>query len=294
MKATVAESLQVLKDTPAIEQDMVTQVDWFDDHFYLVRKEPEPLFIPSVTSKLNASPKPFLARWRGDVGNREADLKMTEAQNKGKRIHNAWFIYNTGGWVIYNPYERPNYTPEEIADMRNGQLCNGLAVLTAQEEMLAIVKLQKWVETVKPKFIESEKIVYSLKSMNAGTMDNCLFIEQGEYNINGATPLRIDKSGYYVFDLKTGNAVDEDDAPAQAAIYAEMYTEMTGFEISGTLICHTNARTKKGIEGLATIYRNKEEMKEDLQYFYDVAKVWEKKMSREKPKYFTFPSLIKL
>lgn len=294
MKQTVEDTLKVLEQTPVITAPDPIQCDWFDDHFYLIRKEPEPLFIPSVTTKLNASPKPFLARWRGDVGNREADLRMNDAQNKGKRIHNAWFIYNTGGWVIYNPYERPNYTPEEINDMRTGQMCNGLAVLTNQDEMYAIYKLQKWVEAVKPKFIEREKIVYSLNSLNAGTMDNLLFIEQGEYNVNGVNPVRLD-TGYYVFDLKTGNSVDEDDAPAQTAIYAEMYTEMTGFEIKGALICHTNAKTKKGIEGLATLHRSKEEMKQDLQYFYDVAKVWQNsKLYREKPKYFQFPSLIKL
>lgn len=275
-----------------IKTPAIIQCDWFDDHFYLINEDGnEPVFIPSVTSKLSVSPKPFLARWRGDVGNREADMRMNEAANKGKRIHNAWYVFNTGGWVVYNPYEKPNYSPEEIAEMKT--VCNNFALLTAQEEMYHIVKLQKWTKIVKPKFIESEKIVYSLQSMNAGTMDNCLFIEAGEYLINGKTPLKL-PTGNYVFDLKTGNAIDEDDAPAQAAIYAQMYSEMTGIEITGTLICHTNAKTKLGIEGLATLYRNKQEMKEDLQYFYDVAKVWQKKMSKERPKYFQFPSLIKL
>lgn len=299
-KATAAESIAFLKETGEFFSDSKKeikttpepiQVDWFDDHFYLVQQEPEPLFIPSVTSKLSASPKPFLSRWRGDVGNREADLRMNDAAHKGSRIHNAWFVYNTGGWVIFNPYERPNYSNEDIQEMKLS--CNGLAILTAQEEMYAVHKLQKWVEAVSPKFIESEKIVYSLTTLNAGTMDNLLFIEQGEYNVNGSEPIRLDK-GYYVFDLKSGNAIDEDDAPAQVAIYAQMYSEMTGIEITGTLICHTNARTKKGIEGLATLHRNKEEMKSDLEYFYDVSKVWQKKLSHSKPKYFKFPSLIKL
>lgn len=294
MKATVEETFAVLDGIQEADaKPEVKQIDWFNDHYYVVYNEnKEPVFIPSVTSKLNASPKPFLARWRGEVGNREADLKMRDAQNKGKRIHNAWFIFNTGGWVIYNPWDRPTYTPEEIQEMK--LLCNGMAILTEQEEMLAICKLQQWTKEVKPKFIESEKMVYSLATMNAGTMDNLLFIEQGEYNVNGVNPIRINKSGYYVFDLKTGSSIDEDDAPAQTAIYGAMYTEMTDFQIEGTLIVHTNAKTKKGIEGLATLLRDKEEMKEDLEYFYLVAQVWQKKMSKEKPKFFQFPSLIKL
>lgn len=276
----------------AIYTPKIKQIDWFSDHFYLIQEEgKEPVFIPSVTSKLNASPKPFLSRWRGDIGNREADIRMHDAAHKGSRIHNAWYVYNTGGWVIYNPFERPNYTQEEINDMKG--LCSGLAILTSQEEMYAIVKLQRWVELVKPKFIESEKIVYSLKSMSAGTMDNCIFIEGGKYMINGAKPLELLK-GHYVLDLKSGNAIDEDDAPAQVAIYAEMYAEMTGIEIIGSLIVHANAKTKTGIEGLATLYRNKEEMKLDLEFYKDVSKVWDRKLSREKPKYFQFPSLIKL
>ena len=270
----------------------VKQIDWFDSHYYLIQEEgKEPVFIPSVTSKLNASPKPFLARWRGDIGNREADIRMYDAAHKGSRIHNAWYVYNMGGWVIYNPYERPNYTPEEINDMKG--LCNGLAILTAQEEMYAVYKLQRWVELVEPTFIRSEMIVYSLKLMSAGTMDNCIFIEGGKYMINGAKPLELPK-GHYVFDLKSGNSIDEDDAPAQVAAYAVMFTEMTEIEIVGTLIVHTNAKTKTGIEGLATLYRNKEEMKQDFEFYKDVSKVWDRKLSREKPKYFKFPSLIKM
>lgn len=275
-----------------MEIPKIKQIDWFSDHFYLIQEEgKEPIFIPSVTSKLNASPKPFLSRWRGDIGNREADVRMHDAAHKGSRIHNAWYVYNTGGWVIYNPFERPNYSQDEINEMKG--LCTGLAILTAQEEMYAVVKLQKWVEMVKPKFIESEKMVYSTKLMSAGTMDNCIFIEEGTYSIDGATPLKLPK-GHYVFDLKSGNAIDEDDAPAQVAVYAKMYEEMTGTEIVGSLIVHTNAKTKKGIEGLATLYRNKEEMKSDLEFYQDVSKVWDRKLSREKPKYFQFPSLIKL
>jgi hypothetical protein len=275
------------------EPQKARMVEWFDDHWYIITMDNgQRVPIASVTTKLSASPKPFLSRWRGDIGNREADRRMNDAAERGSRIHYAWYVLTGGGVVLYNPAIHPIYSMEDISIIE--QQNNGkVFVLQYQDEMYAVYKLKQWLDIVRPRILEREKIVYSLSMNAAGTMDNLIEIDGGSYLINGKTPLAL-PGGIYVLDLKTGNSIDEDDAPAQAAAYARMETEMSGRQITGTLIVHTSAKTKNGIPGLATLYRNETEMAEDLDYYTAVAAVWERKLKKEKPVMFEFPSLIKL
>lgn len=275
------------------QKENVTQIEWWDSHFYKVDFGDGKIdYFPSVTSKLNASPKPFLARWRGDVGNQEADRRLHDAEERGSRIHYAWYTINTGGTVLYNPFMRPVYMAEDIAEITKKE--NGkVFVLNYQEEMYALYKLQRWCQVVQPEILMSEKVVYSIQNRDAGQMDNLMRIKAGKYQINGKEPLVL-KEGLYVFDLKSGNSVDSDDAPAQVAAYANCLYEMEGLDIEGTLIVHTNSQTRTGISGLSTILSTREEMKENYKFYRDVASVWERKLAKDKPKLFEFPSLIKL
>lgn len=271
----------------------VKQIEWFDQRFYKVDfGDNNFLYYPSVTTKLQATSKPFLATWRGDIGNREANLRVKQAADRGSRIHYGWYLMTTGGAVIYNPFQRPNYNKDEIKDIEAES--NGILILEDQGEMWDIVKLEKWHKAVNPKIEASELIVYSAKNNEAGQLDSLMYIKEGEYMINGAKPLYIPE-GRYVVDLKTGKTVGND-AYMQVAAYANCYGEMTkGKEkIAGGLIIHTGSKTKTGIEGLSTHLRLKDEMKNDYENFRSVADVWSRLFSKEKPEIMEFPSLIRL
>lgn len=268
----------------------IKQVQFFDEHFYEVEKEDgEKIYIPSVTTKLQASPKPYLGRWRGDIGNREADLRMSEAADRGSRLHQAYHLFKTDGAIIYQPIERPIHTKEEISLIEN-EFKGRLIILSSQDEMYQIYKLQRLYEILKPIVIQSEAIVYDLENMDAGQVDDIWYLEKGEYSIS-REPLIIEESGLYINDLKTGKEID-DDAFMQTSAYLKCAEKMGMGKILGTLITHTNAKSKTGIEGLGVYLRTLPEVEEDYADYQRISKIWQRKFGSLKPKIFTFPSLI--
>lgn len=265
-------------------------VTWFDNHFYKIEKEDKSIdYLESVTTVLNASPKPFLARWRGDVGNREADLRMYDAAHKGTRIHHACYTYMDGGAVIYNPFESPNYSQEEVKQIQS-QHDRETVILQDQDEMWQVVKFQKWIDIVNPTVLGMEQIVYSLEEHSAGSLDYLFQIEQGTYNVAGARPLNLE-GGIYVVDLKSSNTFD-DDYFIQVAAYSK-FVEESDISIQGCLIIHTNStKTKKGIEGLNTHYLPKDSIPKYWETFKHVHEVWKVKNAGLVPKIFEFPTLL--
>jgi hypothetical protein len=277
-------------------ENEVKQVEWFDSRFYRVnvsedKDSPRYEYFASATTKLGVVAKPWLAHYRGDVGNREADLRMFEAGERGTRIHHAWNVLATMGAVLYNPWNRPNYTPQEITELTDKHLGN-LAVVQYQDEMWDVLKLEAWVKAVKPKILMSEKAVYSIVHRDAGTLDNLMEITEGDYMVNGAKPLHLE-GGIYVVDLKTGTL--DEDAFMQLACYANCVEEMNKEQkVIGTLILHTKSSNKKGVEGLATVCHNKSEADRDFADFRHASALWERKNADTKPKIFEFPTLITL
>lgn len=283
----------------------VKLVEWFDDHWYKIELEDFLHdYFASTTTILGVTSKPFLAHWRGDIGNREADLRMNEAGDRGSRLHNAWCILNQGGAVIYQPYKRPLYSYDQIEDLRV-KYCDLVAVLNYQEEMYQLTKLERWIKAVKPFYTLTEQIVYSLSNKRAGTADNVFGIEAGEYSISGSKPLKLER-GLYVADLKSGKQVD-DDAYMQTADYMMMIEEMAenGVEWAknlieeygkfvGSLIIHTGSKNRSGIEGLATLLRTREQLEQDFSDLQHADKLWRRKNKDAKPTVFEFPSLLTL
>jgi len=268
----------------------VKQISWFDDHFYEVTtKDGAVAFLPSVTTILSAIRKPQLERWRGEIGNREADLIMHESADRGSRIHYAWNILSNKGIVIFNPYFKPNYTDHEILALKE-KYKNNVVILQKQDEMLALVRLKMWANVTNANFLFSEMIVYSLEKGYAGTLDNIAFIEKGNYEINGSKPLYLE-GGNYLIDLKSGSAV-YDEHYIQVSSYKEAVEEMGLLNIAGALIVHTSAQTKKGIEGLATHLVTREEMDTNYKIFLNTFELWKYKNANSKPKVFDFPSMI--
>jgi len=273
-----------------IKHPEIKQIDWFDDRHYRLNLDGTDVYFPSVTTKLSAEAKPYLARWRGDVGNREADIRMRTAADRGSRIHFGWYLMTTKGTVIYNPFQRPNYTSQEIEEI--AKTSNGILILENQDEMYDLYKLQEWHKIVQPLIKANELIVYSLTNKDAGQLDKLMYIKAGGYQINGAKWLNIEE-GLYVVDLKSGNTFP-DNAFMQIAAYKNCYEEMSGEKVKGGIVIHTGAKTKKGIEGLATYLRTSEELKEDYLDYRAVANVWERRKKNLKPKIFQFPSKITL
>ena len=272
----------------------VKQIDWFDDHFYKIRyineaKQEIIDYLPSTTTKLGALAKPFLITWYGDLGTREAQRRRDEAGDKGTRLHWAWHTYITGGAVVYNPPQTPLYTKEEIDEIYKKNV--SVAILTNQNEMWDMMKLQKFVQIVKPVSVVSEVILYDIDNREAGTADNIFDIESGSYPINGATPLVLPK-GRYVFDLKSGTSIGDGDM--QVANYAKMAVKSGYGAIKGTLIGHTQSRNKTGIEGFGVSYQDEAGIKEKYQDFRDIAKVWERQFGNKKPVIRQIPGLITL
>src|SRR5258708_56734 len=181
-------------------------VEFFNSHYYKVTTPAGLIrYIPSVTTKLGIVDKPFLHRWRGDLGNREADLRLYDAGERGKRIHWAYATALKRGAVVYDPWQSPVYTEQDLAALRKEH--GDIAVLRTQEEMWTICKLAEQFKRLQPKVLAVEKPVYDLEMNDAGTIDSVFFIEEGDYFVSGSKPLHLSR-GIYVNDLKTGNYVD--------------------------------------------------------------------------------------
>lgn len=268
----------------------IRMIELLDDHWYKVTVDGVIHYIPSVTTKLGIIEKPQLARWRGDIGNREADLRMFEGQEAGRRIHHAWYTYTTGGVVLYQPAISPIYTDAQIKDLQM-RFDGNVFLMRYQDEMFDLYKLQKWFNIVKPRVVAAEATCCSLKYRDAGTIDNVFEIAEGDYPINGAKPLRL-AGGLYVVDLKSGNTVS-DEAHLQTAAYANAWEEMERGKVVGTIIVHTSAKTKQGIRGLATLVRTDEEWRnEDFAEYRLAASLWEMRNKDKRPEIFEFPNII--
>lgn len=278
----------------------IKQIQWFDDRFYALTDDTgKTEYLESVTTVLNATPKPQLARWRGEVGNEIADQKMHEAGDRGTRIHHGCLAYVSGGVVVHNPWDKPNFSDLEMAELRKRFEGKMLIVIQKQEEMYQIDKFSRWMQLVKPKMVAAEMMVYSLTEHSAGSLDYIMEIQKGKYLVAGSEPLVIEKSGLYVVDLKSSNQLS-DDYFMQISAYRKFYEEMqiadmsdeNHEDIQGGLIIHTNADTRKGIVGLTTKFRSLEELDQDFVDFQHVHAVWRRSLGSAKPKVFSFPSII--
>jgi len=277
----------------------VKMVSWFNEHWYkinaLIEEILKTFWIPSVTTKLGIIDKPFLPKWRGDIGNREADMRVFEAGQRGTRIHHGFNVLVKGGSVIYNPSLNPVYKPEEILAMVK-ESKEDVFVCQYQDEMLQLLKLQRWMEVVNPKILFAEKTVYSLPKDggmgDAGTADLGVFIEGGTFMVNGSRGVTI-PTGNYIIDLKTGNAVG-DEAYYQTACYARCATEMGLGAFNRTIILHTSSRNKGGIEGLSTLLRDDSDVMADYKAYRLASDLWEIKNKGAEPRDFEFPSILKL
>ena len=263
---------------------------WFDDRGYRIKFPDGAVYEQaSVTTKLGIEDKPFLYRWYADQGWDQAKKKLHESGERGKRIHYALFIYTMGGIVLYNNPQVPTYTEEQVKEYQ--KMNPYFVVLQNQDEMLAMVKLQKFFDLVNPKILEAEKTVWSITHGIAGTLDMVLEIEKGSYDVNGSKKLVIPETGAYIADLKTGNQIS-DSAWAQISAYKVAYEGLSGLRTKGGLVLHTSATTRSGIEGFAAPLKTSEELEPHFQFFKHASAMWGFRNPGFTLKAFSFPTLI--
>jgi hypothetical protein len=152
---TIEAVIKAVGLTPATPAKSVTytphtasRVQWFDDRFYKVWLStwPVPEFYPSSTTVLGIIAKPYLASWRGRVGNEEADYRSYLAKTRGTRTHE----------LIHRLLKR-----ERIAMGTNDQ-----------EVWRQVANFSKWFEGLGPaRTVAAEETVFSVSNRYAGTLD---------------------------------------------------------------------------------------------------------------------------
>lgn len=272
------------------------QVQWFDQHFYQVLTPEGIEYLPSVTTILNVLPKPYLAKWRGDLGNEEANEQMISARNRGSNIHNAVSKLVKGGVIINSdPCNTDALTDDELHKLLKYR---DVYRVYNQFEYLQIYRFLQFMQIVEPEVIFSEETVFCSKYGFAGTLDLLLEIKEGEYKINGSKPLYI-KGGYYLADLKTGKTMPEDvwmqlAAYRQGLTHERLSHEDFDADLFGALCIHTNSQTRSNIEGLSVKLRTAEELDKDFEDFKKVLEVWKINPTVSGPKIFTMPAYLQV
>lgn len=293
---------------------LLNVVSWWDDRFYRCKLSKQSItkiqkkinlinpnyeltviddniFLPSSTTILGSAPKEWLGRWRGQVGNWEADRVMNEALDKGSRVHSAFAALINGTIILFNNPKAPAYTKEQILNIELDSK-NGVMILSNQQEMLEVWRLQRFFDIVKPKIIGTEMTVLSEVYGYAGTTDHLWFINAGEYDLGDKEKFIIEKSGHYILDIKTGKE-DEYNYPEQLASYTVAIEESGDYKIEGAIILYSNSSKKKGIEGFKFEMITKEELEYHFKGFIFQYNIWLKKANKS-PKVFDLPSLLKI
>lgn len=290
----VASPAEVAQTTAEVK---IQRVEWFDDRYYFCQfPDGSSDRYPSSTHILGIVNNKQLVKWQVEVGAEEASRRLHQAGDRGTRIHHGCEILTAGGLVVYNPFNRPIYTPLEISNMRDAFAeKGGFMVMEDQNEYWQVSKFKEWIRIVDPGVLETERMLCSRTFGYAGTLDYLLDIKEGSYSINGRTPLEL-PGGIYLTDIKSSNSL-HDTYDLQVASYAfayeEMFPELAG-KIVGGLIIHTNAQTRTGIEGLATVYIPREKMLADFEHFKSALDVWKWHNPTEKPTIRDFPSVLSL
>ena len=276
----------------------VKRVEYFDSRYYKIlyeQKKPKKLieeYLPSVTEILNAYPKDFLARWRGEVGNERADQIVRDALNLGSIVHFGAEVLARGGVVIYNPIANPIYKTTAIAKLEKKY--KEVCVVRFPKEYIQLYRIWQLFKILKPTGVQSEQTVFSITHKYAGTTDLLCKIKEGEYMIAGATPLFLE-GGIYVCDYKTGkyNSITYE---MQLAAYIKAIQESKPkLDIKGGLLIQPNSeKIKLGVPGLKVTLLGMTQVERRFIHFMNTYEVYKIEKPAPTPKEFSFPSLISL
>lgn len=249
--------------------------------------------MPSVTEILGVLQPSFLAKWRGDVGNERADQIVRDALQLGSFVHFGADVLARGdGIVIFNPLEHPNFTDEEVEKLRKKHK----TVVTArfQVEYVQLWRIWQFLMHVRPKKVQTEQTVFSVRHKYAGTLDGFAWIDEGSYNIAGSQSLDLE-GGWYVWDYKTGKGISQTNR-RQISSYVEAVLEgnpKLADDFRGGLILHTNnEKIEKGIEGFKATLVNMREQHQCFGEFMKIFEVYKIEHPIPDPSVFSMPALL--
>lgn len=261
------------------------RVEWFDDRFYktwlplnidpvflqtlpesyIKRNETELIaYLPSVTTII---PSPNLERWRGDVGNVNADRISYIAKTKGSIIHNAIDSMVNGATVIYQNLKIKNISDIEIKAYSKTTK-KKVVILHEQEEMIQIARYTNLIRTLNATIVESEQVVTNIIGGYAGTLDQVWYLPGGEFQINSDRKVSrsIIEPGFYIVDFKTGKGYDADSTFEQlSALHGAHHRKES---MQGVIGVHLNNDNKSGIQGVKLYIKMKDELQPYIDQFH--------------------------
>lgn len=298
-------TMEAVKEQKVLFENPIYSVEYFDDRFYKLQtnkdfqipntfnpnhvhfhEDGKDLYLPSVTTILGVQPMGFLAKWRGDIGNREADQRLLEGQIKGSIIHDLCYKLITGKTIIWRNDKTNFPTYEAIEEM--GKLNEEVFLCFSQDIMIQIARFNRLLDILNPKVIEIEKTVYYLNEMfYAGTIDYIWELESGDYQISTKKGEHIE-AGRYVVDLKTGNNCDD-----KYFLQTIAYTKCLNEEIKGNIIIHTNSDNKTGIEGIKLFIKETKDFEPYWNQFKNYYSTFQFINKDIKPKLYEIPYLLK-
>ncbi len=273
------------------------KVEWFDDRFYKmylpVNVDPSfienipssfidtsgalgtgeiEVYLPSVsTIKSNSEPRPYLERWRGDVGNERADRISEVALDKGSSIHNAIDLLVNGADVIYQNLKTKNISDKEIKQYQKKRR-RPILVIHKQEEMVQVARFQRLINVLNPKILEAEQSVFNLQECYAGTLDQVWDLPGGTYEINSSRKKTKFAQGIYIVDFKTGKGYDEQSTYIQLSAYLQAHHMKE--KIVGAIGIHLNNNNKSGLDGVKLYHKTKEELETYFEQFKTYKKIF--------------------
>jgi hypothetical protein len=215
-------------------------------------------WVPSVTTILEAYPKPYaFMQWLKESGE-NADKIRDAAGKRGSTVHSLTEDYDSNiECNLLNEQGFPKYSLEEWS------------------------MFERYVEysnKVNPENILIEQNIVSQKLGFAGTIDRICVIDGKKY----------------IVDIKTSNLIPNS-YWLQLSAYHELYKTLFADKIDGVAILWLNAKTrtegKKGDiqgKGWQMIIHNPDEVAEDWELFQAVQKLWIKENGSAKPKLFTY------
>jgi hypothetical protein len=267
-------------------------VQWFDDRFYQIEMNNKQYMLPSVTTKLSAASKgDFLERRRGEIGNREADIRLGEAADRGSRIHHAIYIMMNGGAVVFvAPWNKAQAIAPEQLEAVKERYGENICYLPAQEEVVAVYRFREWMKIMRPLIIGGELKVFSLKHNYAGALDWALHIEAGFYSLGGRNQLQIDESGVYILDIKSG--VEMDTHGMQLGAYTQGFEESYKMPVAGGIALYLNGKKPGGVEMINSRLTIRTGLEKEFQDFLHCSALWDRKHEKMIPYVFKFPPII--
>lgn len=229
------------------------QLTFTDARFYI---DEQGNYYPSVTTLLEAYPKPFaLLQWMKEVGN-QADEIRDEAGRRGSIVHQLTEEYDED---------------EEVCLLgENGQPKYSLEVWKLFERYV------DFSDRFSPTYSMIEQQIISPALGFAGTIDRVGMIEGKKYLI----------------DIKTSNGI-YNSYWLQLAAYRAALLKEANVKVDGVAILWLNAKTrtngkKDDMQGVGWQMVTKERTDEDYELFLATQKLWLAEHKNDKPKQFSY------